>query len=699
MHTTRPTLRAGFTLVEMLVIAPIVILAIGAFLTVIISMTGEVLSSRGSNALAYNVQDALNRIEQDVKQSTTFLAQNNITLTAGEAQGYNNDATNFTNVGGTSGTSLILNSVVTNGNPLSLSSGVVYLANQPNDCSSTNVSVNAPMTMNIVYFVKDNTLWRRTIMPSNYASGSIRCSTPWQQPSCAPGYTAVFCKTNDVKLVDGVSADGFFVQYYANAAASSPNPTAANTGSSVADRNIALSSISTVGISISASQSVAGRTVERAGTLRASRLETNASSIANTAPTASPSTPVVTASYAYGQPSSVTFSWQPSTGGSVLYAVDYRINGGSWTSGFTNSTNRTYTVNTGSNNVTVEARVRASNSVGTSEYGTTSYGVPIWVPPAMQNGWRNYDSNYNKPGFTKTSAGIVMLRGLIAGGTASSGATLFRLPEGYRPEYKLTFETITNANVYSRVYVGADGWVFVEKADTGWLSLDGVYFPANGAVTFTNAMPFYNSWNSYTAVYGGINPVPGYGVDNVGRVHTRGVAAGGTTGSGLRIIGLPGSMIPDAVMIYPSESNSYAAVQIDNRTGVQGPGIQAAYGGTTYYSLMSMFYPSTSGGWTNLSLQNGWVHYGAPFSTPRYKKSADGIVTLTGLISSGSTTSDAIIATLPAGYRPTSGRTLYGIASSTVAMGRIDIDINGNIRYLVGGNGWLSLDGIHFIGE
>lgn len=105
MKNAKQKLEQGFTLIEMLVIAPIVVLAIGAFLTVIISMTGEVISSRGANALTYDVQDAISRIEQDVKLSTTFLATNNITLDPAEQQGYNNDGTNFTNVAGTSGTS------------------------------------------------------------------------------------------------------------------------------------------------------------------------------------------------------------------------------------------------------------------------------------------------------------------------------------------------------------------------------------------------------------------------------------------------------------------------------------------------------------------------------------------------------------------------------------------------------------------
>lgn len=693
--------QAGFTLVEIMVIAPIVILAIGAFVTVIISMTGEVLTSRGSNILAYNIQDATNRIEQDVRLSTTYLAQNNITLTAGEAQGYNNDATNFTNVGGTSGTSLILSMLVTNDNPLSNTNSVVYLANQPNACASTQVRENAPMVMNVVYFVKDNTLWRRTIMPSNYATPGVGCSTPWQQPSCAPGYTAVFCKTNDIKLVEGVSGTGFNVQYFGAASATSPNATVSNPATSIDDRNTALASLPTVSVSISASQSIAGRTVERAATLRASRLETNASTIAKPLVETAPSVPAPVGSYTYSAPNSVTFTWPQSTGNNVLYTLDYNVDGGSWQSGLSNSTQRTFTAAAGYNNATVNVRVRASNSAGTSSYGTTSYGVPIWIPPTLQNGWRNYDAAFNKPGFTKTSSGIVMLRGLIAGGTASPGANIFQLPDDYCPPYNLTFETITNASVFSRVYINSAACtVYVTKADTGYLTLDGIYFPVGGAVSFTNTTPFYNSWTNYITAYGGPYAPVSYGTDNLGRVHLRGLAANGTLTNGTRITGLPTPLLPPTgeVSILPSESGSYAAFQLDGRTG-GSPGIQAGYGGVTYLSVQAMYYPSPLSGWTALTLQNSWAYYGVPFPTAKYRKGADGIVTLTGLIKSGSTTANAVIATLPPGYRPSSGTAIFGIPSGNVAMGRVDIDTDGNIKYLAGGNAWLSLDGIHFIGE
>ena len=155
----------GFTLIEMLVIAPIVILAIGAFLAVIISMTGEVIATRASNTMVYNVQDALDRIEEDVKQAAGFLPTN-IGLVANSAQGYNDDGTSFTNVGGASGTSLILNMVATRQNPLETDYNYVYLRDQPDPCSDPHN--NIPLTYNIVYFVKNDTLWRRTIMPANY---------------------------------------------------------------------------------------------------------------------------------------------------------------------------------------------------------------------------------------------------------------------------------------------------------------------------------------------------------------------------------------------------------------------------------------------------------------------------------------------------------------------------------------------------
>lgn len=398
--------QSGFTLIEMLVIAPIVILAIGAFVTVIISMTGEVLSSRGSNTLAYNIQDAVSRIEQDVKQSTSFLSTNNITLTASQAQGYNNDATNFTNISGASGTSLILSSVVTNGSPTDPSTGVVYLSNQPNTCASANVKNNKPMLMNIVYFVKPDasgisSLWRRTIMPSNYLSAG--CSTPYQQPSCFPSYmdttpSPTLCKTKDVLLVQGVAPGGLNLEYFSAASATTAN-TVASTSTDPSARGAALITTPTVSVSISASQSVGGRTIERSATLRATRLEINATAIADIPVQSTMSTPpsglVVTGSSS----TQVSLAWSAPAGTPTSYSVQY-----SQKSDFSSPTTINGITST-SRTVTglPTARGQFFRVAATNSFGTTSYSSGVLGNTTGNNVWSNYIkiasvSDWNKDG-------------------------------------------------------------------------------------------------------------------------------------------------------------------------------------------------------------------------------------------------------------------------------------------------------------
>jgi hypothetical protein len=691
------SLQQGFTLIEMLVIAPIVVLAIGAFLTVIISMTGEVLSSRGANTLAYNVQDALNRIDQDVKLSTTFLATNNITLTAGEAQGYNNDATNFTNVGGSSGTSLILNSLATNDNPTSLTSGLVYQTDKPNACASDRVQDNTPMSINIVYFVKDNTLWRRTIMPSNYAVGtSVYCSTPWQQPSCAPGYTAVFCKTNDIKLVEGVGSTGFSVQYYTSASSTSANATASDTAASVTDRGTALQSLPTVGVVITASQSIAGRSVERSASLRSTRLDTNASTIANYVAPTTPAAPTLSGSVS--TPTSVVYTW-PKVSGAETYTFQYNLNGGAWQTPITNQNVNTYTVNAGYNNVTVNARVTATNTAGTSGYGTATTTVPLWVTPILLNTWNDYGTAFAGARFTKTSEGVVVLSGLIKKPSAAvAGEALFQLPEGYRPNAKQLYTTITNANVHSRVDIEPDGTVRVQVSNAGYLALDGIKFipTATTALPFT-ALPMVNSWVNYDA---GDHQQAGYTKDTLNRTFLRGLIKNGSTTTASLISSIAATYTSPSYLHLPAVRSGGFGMMSPSQTNTTypGAGLQFKIGTNTYFSIESMFYNSYTG-WTSMTMQNSWVWYSSAgiFATPAYTKAADGIVSLKGLITGGTATSETVLTTLPAGYRP-SNRLIFEVANNG-AVGRVDVLQTGQVRIITGGNTWLDLSNIHFIGE
>jgi len=260
----------GFTFVEMLVVAPIVILTIGSFIALIIVMSGDVLAARAQNILAYNIQDALTRIENDIKSSSRFLATNSFSLTT--PQGYNDATSTFYNVDATQGTVLILEQNATTQNPSSSPSSFAYLANQPYSCASPSLRDNAIMTYNVVYFVKgtglDATLWRRTLMPANYASAG--CNVPWQQPSCTT--PAGFCITNDIELVKGVTTSDFSVQYFAAANSTSPNASVSSTATAPATRQTTLETLTTANISIRANALVAGRDVTWAGSLRATRV-------------------------------------------------------------------------------------------------------------------------------------------------------------------------------------------------------------------------------------------------------------------------------------------------------------------------------------------------------------------------------------------------------------------------------------------
>ena len=113
MRFTLPTNKKrseGFTLIEVLIIAPVVVLAIGGFVSLIVSMVGDVLLTRDSNSLTFNTQRALDRIEQDIRLGTQFLTTTD-SLTA--PQGSNNNFTGNAPFTNSTANTFIMSSVTT----------------------------------------------------------------------------------------------------------------------------------------------------------------------------------------------------------------------------------------------------------------------------------------------------------------------------------------------------------------------------------------------------------------------------------------------------------------------------------------------------------------------------------------------------------------------------------------------------------
>lgn len=691
----------GFTIIELLVIAPVVILTIGAFIAVIVNMTGEVLATRAANVLAYDIQDTLTRIEEDVRLSSTFLAESNITMTA--PQGFDNGTTTFKNIDSTNGNMLILNTLATTDNPLFEATGLIYLANQPNGCTSPSVTQNKPMAMNIVYFVLEdpvtevNSLWRRTIAASDYATAG--CAVPWQQPSCNPTFmtqspgSSTFCRTQDTRLLDYVDPADFVIEYFTSADTTTAD-TVASTDPDIADRNAALQSATTVGVTINVSKTAGGREISQSSRLRATKLDINASTLAPVTATTPPGTPAVSTSI--NNPTSVVVTW-PAVSGAESYTVDYNVNGGAWINGFTGQNTTSYTVPEVAHTDTVNTRVSATNTAGTSTFGTSSITIPRWTPFVLQNNWTDYGNVFSTSGYTKTSAGMVVLKGLVKGGTVGCSTPIATLPVGYRPEAKLIFENSSNSAV-GRLDVDLNGEVRACGGSNAWFSLDGFTFMPSD-VSFTGLTPLLNGWINY----GSAHADAAYMTDSNGRVHVKGVIRNGTVAGGTPIDNLPvGSRPSEYLHMVNYNSGAAGHISIDNSGNLLAKG-----GGNGFLSTQAMFIPSgratgtnCTTQWCNISpLLNGWVWYGGIYATPQYTKTADGMVLLKGLIRSGS----SYIADLPAGYCPKQQLLLTNVAAD--AWGRLDItaatsDTSGcRLLYAGGSTTWFSLDAATWMAE
>ena len=662
---TNTTKTHGFTLVEVLIIAPIVVLLIGGFVGLMINMVGDVLLTRDQSVMSYDIQDALDRIEQDARLSTQFLTTTNaLTAPQGSDSNFTGSAA-FTNT-----SNLVMGALTTDKNPADTTRGIIYYAKQPNDCG-TSQTYNRVFLQKIIYFLKDGSLWRRAVLAPYNTSVTVTdetvCAAPWQQNTCSPGYSlATRCETNDTELVKNV--DSFSIKYF-----DSPSST---TDLGAANALIATS----IEVTINSTKTTVGKSITNNGSIRATKLN----NIDVDPPT--PATPTVVAEQS--TPETVKFSWDaiPST---ASYLISYTINGGSPITATVNAATYDYTV-TAARKDTITMQVAAKNSTGTSAYGSASSTLPEWtVCPFQNNGWANFGFGYSTNSFTKTSDGTVMLKGVVAGG--AQGTTVCILPVGFRPTKDLIFQTASNNNA-SRIDVTANGLVFATTSNPTWLVLDGINFVASTApYTWTTANKV-NNWVDFGNPYAPLQSTK----DSLGRVHTQGVVKSGTySPDGTNVANnMPVAQRTAQYMTFPAASNSAF-----NYMGVGTSGSLDARGinSSGYYSLQTMFYPSGSPGWTDLTLQSGWVPFNPGFASPQYIKLSDGMVMVKGMIKSGLTATDTIIARLPVGYRPKEILVIHGAAWG--AYSRLDVNPDGYIRVVNAHSGWTSMDAISFMAE
>lgn len=667
----------GFTLVEVLIIAPIALLVIAGFVALMVTMVGDVIAGRSHNVMTYDIQSALNTIEQDVKLSTQFMTTSG---TLPSPQGKNGSTSAFTSTA--TPNDLILGTIATDKNPLDPTRKFIYY-NSPFSCSDpAQVYKNRIFFTTVIYFVKDGSLWRRTYVP---AAGGTLCQTQWQVNTCSPGYasSATQCKANDSEILKNVS--NFTVNYYLN-----PNDT-------VAISAAAATTASSINVSLQTSASAAGRTITSTSAARMTKLSSQDVSIPI------PASPVVTATTTTSL--EATFKW-PSVPTATSYIVQYNINGGSWITASNNTTDTSFTLSA-SRGDTISVKVFARNTTGTSvdtSSNNASATIPIWLPCNLQNGWVNYGNSFDDCGYTLTRSGVVILRGLIRYGTMTNNTILFTLPEGFRPGYRLVFQVAISPNTLARIDIETNGNVRLVQTATGsdyeHLTLSGITFiPGSSLYTWTTLTPV-NSWTNQGGSYSPLRST----IDSAGRVHTQGLMVPGTITNGTTIASMASGASPNKVQIFPargSASDGYNRVRMQQDGTIGAGGIAA-----TLYSIQTMHYPSSFNGWENFSayvaanpaageVGNGWVAYGSPNAEPQFTKSDDGIVTLRGMVKNGNTANGTYIARLPSGYRP-SGHQSFTVTTNG-GVGRVIVQSTGYIQIRLVNATWTSLDGIHFI--
>ncbi|MEI6228841.1 MAG: immunoglobulin domain-containing protein [Candidatus Saccharibacteria bacterium] len=688
----------------MVVIAPIVILVIGAFVFAIIKMTGDVMATRGANILAYNIQDALNRIEQDVKISGGFLATNNLNLNS--PQGYKNSEVKFKNVGQDNNPAIILNSYATTTNPLDSSRNIIYKSGDPSACDSPQLNNNSPIMVNIVYFVSDGTLWRRTITSTNY--NSISCGIPWQKPSCLN--VEGFCQSKDTRLVDNVSS--FSVQYLS--LDNNENRTASDPDGSDVVRQEALALTNKIAVSITAINKAANNGTNNTFSGSIQAISPNNNTLAaddNTIDIAIKADPnnqkiavgdnaVFTVAVSGTKP---TIYWQQS--------ID---NGANW-SNVNNSTSSTLSIDNVSNTMDgylyrakVESDSLANYITSNSAQLMTYDRSPIAL--SLVSGWANDGQPFAIGSYIKTSDGIVMLRGLVHKESGNS-TEIATLPQSYCPAQQLTFITTVAAGSSlepARVDISSNCKITLAKGNQeGRLFLDGISFVPNNhrykPTLIAEIEDFHGGWTNYK---GGYAPAS-YVTDDSGRVNLQGLVVPGVFTMNTIIFTMPNNKSPEKKFFRPSQTNIannvFSSFVVSVSEGVLARGIA-----TGWISTQAMYYPKSSAvTWTALSPLAPWSTYTdiSPVSPLQYTKSRDGVVSLRGMIQGGGISNS--IATLPSGYRPTqianeNGGSTVAYAVSVYAqnnvdsLGRISITNAGEITFTGSSSTWVSLDGINF---
>lgn len=197
------------TTIEIIVAISIAVIVMLSLTTILLHIFTTKNAASQEMALVKEGQDAIDRIARDVRYANTFLDTTNIEdvdeswspTTTWDFTGQNEHMRQ-----------LILEIHATTKNHVDPATALVRLKN-PDTCETTSDYLK----VNIVYFVKDGTLYRRTVVPPETAScpGEV-----FQKQTCRNTEVSASCEQTDVVVARGVTQ--FSLSYYTNPYDASP---------------------------------------------------------------------------------------------------------------------------------------------------------------------------------------------------------------------------------------------------------------------------------------------------------------------------------------------------------------------------------------------------------------------------------------------------------------------------------------------
>jgi len=262
---------AGFTLIEVGIIVPILIVMVLVIFDALFLMIRASSVEGGRISLAYDKQTAISNIEADAVLASLYLPAKDGTYPDPYAPSggwsYKGDGTNSR--------VLITRMYSTNLNPLDVNRAPAFINDSDPDfssaCDGSRLYQKDVLEHNVIYFVKNNILYKRKVVDAT----SPLCGTgQYQKLSCPSqadltaqglGTRNTSCKADDEILARDVSS--FTVQYYGSKSSTTPLDVY-QTG---ADPDLVTTAVD-VEVSLTITRKVSGESISSTSKLRMSKI-------------------------------------------------------------------------------------------------------------------------------------------------------------------------------------------------------------------------------------------------------------------------------------------------------------------------------------------------------------------------------------------------------------------------------------------